>query len=122
MSDPAFFEDLFAPFARISTRRMFGGIGLYRDGLMFGLVADDVVYLKSDSEADPTFVAAGAEPFVYEAGGGKRAVMSYRRLPDEGYEDPDALVRWARVAWAAALRASAKKSRKPVGERTKKPR
>jgi len=32
----------------VSIRRMFGGAGLYREGTMFAVVADDVAYLKVD--------------------------------------------------------------------------
>ena len=44
----AHLEDLFAPLGAIKIRRMFGGAGLYCGGLMFGLVFDDVLYLKAD--------------------------------------------------------------------------
>ena len=90
---------------------MFGGQGIYRDGLMFGLVADGDVYLKADGEAAALFGAAGSEPFRYEKAG-RAVTMSYYRLPDQALDDPDALVRWAGIAFECARRAGAAK-RKP---------
>jgi len=104
---------------------MFGGYGIYRDGLMFALVADDVLYLKVDAGNRADFESAGSEPFAYETrarpapmarGAGRprrsttaprrtRVVMSYWRAPDEALERPDAMLGWARSAFAAALRA-----------------
>lgn len=92
---------------------MFGGAGIYADGLMFALVADEVIYLKVDAQNDPDFEREQLPPFTYLARNNKRAVMSYRRMPDRLYDDPEELVRWARDALSAARRAQ-----KPVSART----
>lgn len=84
---------------------MFGGAGIYADGVMFALVADDVIYLKVDAQNEPDFEREGLPPFTYLAKNNKRAVMSYRRMPDRLYDDPDELARWAREALSAARRA-----------------
>ncbi len=102
--DPDSIRDLFQAFGPVSVRRMFGGAGLYADGVMFGLVADGVIYLKTDDEIAGVFEQEGLEPFVYTAAGGKRAVMSYRRMPDRLYDDPDELKLWASRSLAAANR------------------
>ncbi len=83
---------------------MFGGAGIYRDGVMFALVAGGEVYLKCDSQTAPRFGEAGCRPFVYEKDG-KTIETSYRRLPDEAADDPEFLRFWADLAWQAALRA-----------------
>lgn len=106
--DPEHIGELFAAFGPVTVRRMFGGAGLYADGVMFGLVADDLIYLKTDDETSPSFVAEGMEPFSYAGRNGRRVMMSYWRLPDRLYDDPDELARWAREAFAAARRAAAR--------------
>ena len=73
-----FLEDLFAPVGGVRLRRMFSGHGVYRDGLMFALVSDGVVYLKADATSRPAFEAEGAGPFRYVAKG-KTVALSRRR-------------------------------------------
>src|SRR5690606_24685238 len=81
-------RDLFSAFGSVSVRRMFGGAGLYAGATMFALVADGVIYLKAGPANTGDFEREGLEPFTYIAGNGKRAVMSYRRMPDRLYDDP----------------------------------
>jgi DNA transformation protein len=102
-------RELFACFGPVSVRRMFGGAGIYSDGVMFALVADGAIYLKSDEQSAPEFEREGLQPFSYAARNGKRAVMSYRRMPDRLYDDPEELAVWARAALAAAHRSSQRK-------------
>lgn len=89
-------------------RRMFGGHGIFCDGVMFALIADEVLYLKVDAETKAAFVEAGCEPFTYDKGG-KPVEMSYMTVPDPATEDADELRPWAHLALAAANRAQAKK-------------
>lgn len=91
---------------------MFGGAGLYRDGVMFGLVSDGEIFLKCDAEIEARFRAAGCRPFAYKKDG-KQVSMSYWSLPSEALDDGDALKLWADLAFQAALRAPKAKSRKP---------
>jgi DNA transformation protein len=93
----------------VSVRRMFGGAGVYADGVMFGLVADDTLYLKADDETKSGFEAEGLAPFVY-AGSGGTVAMSYWRIPERLLDDPDEMVDWARTALGVARRAAAAKS------------
>jgi DNA transformation protein len=105
----AYAVELLATVGRVAARRMFGGYGLYCDGTMFALIADDVLYLKADDGNRGAFERAGATPFVYEANG-KRTVMSYFRAPDEALESREVAAPWARSAYAAALRARGAKA------------
>lgn len=89
----------------VSLRRMFGGAGIYCDGVMFALVADDVVYFKVDDENRPAFEAESLPPFSYETRNGRTVIASFRRAPDRLLDDADELVEWARRAVAAAHRA-----------------
>lgn len=95
--------ELMEPIGPITWRRMFGGYGLYRDGVMISLVADDEVYLKVDAETLPRFEAAGCEPFTYEKNG-KAMQMSYWKAPEEIFDDPEAMEEWGKLAFGAALR------------------
>lgn len=121
-SDPARFDDLFAPFGKILVRRMFGGEGLYRDNVMFGIVFDERIYLKTDEEGRQAFIAEGCAPFVYPMKEGDIISHNYYALPDRLYDDPDELAEWARAAFAAAKNTpAAKKKRKAVKGKAVKP-
>lgn len=114
--------ELLAPLGAVRARRMFGGHGLYCDELFFALIADDKLYLKVDDDARPAFLAAGCEPFVYEAKG-KPMTMSYWTVPADAMESPALMRPWARHALAAALRArAAKPPTKPCKASTPKVR
>jgi len=98
------------PLGGVSARRMFGGWGIYKDGVMFALIAYDQLYLKVDDGNRAAFEARGLQPFTY-TGKGRPIRMSYREAPGEGFDDPDILCDWARAACAAALRARAQQRR-----------
>ncbi len=106
--DPEFIHELFAPFRPVTVRRMFGGAGLFCEGLMFGLVFDGAIYLKVDEASIPEFEREGSKPFVYtrakSPGRIGRASLSYWRLPERLYDDPDELAAWAGRALAIAER------------------
>lgn len=97
-------KELLQGMGAISVRRMFGGHGVFRDKLMFGLIADDVLYLKADAELEPRFRAENLAAFEYNKNG-KLLQMSYFMAPDEFYEDPEVAQLWASLAWDAARRA-----------------
>ena len=88
----------------ISVRRMFGGAGVYAEGVMFGLIAQDVLYLKADSTTAIMYQDEGLGPFVY-AGKTKPIAMSYWRVPERAMDDGDEMVLWARPALEVARRA-----------------
>lgn len=111
----AMIEELLAPLGPVVVKRMFGGGGVFLDGLMFGLVIEDVLYLKADGINRPAFEAEGLAPFVYDKKGGKTTVMSYWRAPERLLDEPEELVAWARDALAASRRAK-------TGTRPKLPR
>jgi len=100
--------ELFGPFGTVVPRRLFGGYGVYLDGLMFAIVSEDSLYLKSDQMNRVEFEQAGCEVFGY-ARKGKRATLNFFRAPEDAMESPELMLPWARTAYAAALRANAKK-------------
>jgi len=96
--------ELFAPLGRLRSKRMFGGVGVYADELMFAFLVDDVLYLRVDALSEARFREAGAEPFTFAMKDGRQVEISYWRAPEEALEDPDAALSWGRLAVEAALR------------------
>ena len=90
-----FVLDLLAPL-RPSARRMFGGVGIMRDGVMFALLADDVMYLRVDEATRTKFEVEGCGPFTYRRAGRRVALGSYYAVPERLYDEPEMLVAWAR--------------------------
>ena len=116
--DAEFIRDLFQPFGAVSVRRMFGGAGLFADGVMFGLVSGGQIYLKADATTATWFERECCGQFEYSTKHGKRALTSYWRLPDRLYDDADELAQWARHAFEVANRAATAKPR--VGKKRMK--
>lgn len=98
-----YLREVFELFGPVTVRKMFGGYGIYHDGLMFALVADDVLYLKADADNRHYFEQEGLGPFVYDKGG-KPVTMSYYQAPDDLMEDREVAATWAARSFEAALR------------------
>jgi DNA transformation protein len=117
----AFAVDLLSGLGRVEARRMFGGAGLYADGVMFGLIDDEVIYLKVDEALRADLAAAGARSWIYTERKGPKAGIpqetSYWSLPDSALDDPEEACAWGRRSLAIAR---ALKAAKPV--RGKRPR
>ena len=100
-----YLKELLGQFGAIEARPMFGGHGIYYQGIMFGLVMDEVLYLKADAVLAPQFEALGLQPFQYQKG--ERLVnLSFYQAPDEIFDDPEEARTWATRAYEAALRTS----------------
>jgi DNA transformation protein len=94
--------DQLSALGEVSARKMFGGAGLYCDGTMFGLIADDVAYLKVDDSNQEDFVKAGSVPFTPYPDKAKTTVMSYYEIPADVLENRDLLAEWAERSLAIA--------------------
>lgn len=105
--------ELLAPLGAVRSRRMFGGHGLYVDGLFVALIALDRFYVKADAETEAHFAAAGCEPFVYE-GQAAPVRTRYWTVPDEAMESASLMAPWARLAIQAAMKAAARKAAKTM--------
>ena len=125
----AFILDLLAPLNPVA-RRMFSGSGLFRDGVMFGLLVRDSLYLRVDTRTRERFEAAGSAPFTYSRAGRMVSIESYFAVPDGLLDQPDELQDWARDAIGAALaahkpkgkgRPSCRSSRSPTKSRPPPP-
>ena len=113
-ADSAFVErvvNLLLPLGPVQPRRMFGGWGLFLDGVMFALIARDRLHLKADRETKDRFAAAGSRPFSYQ-GRSRPVEMSYWLAPDGSLAAPEALLPWAHLAVEAATRNQARKPRR----------
>ena len=99
-----YLHELFHLFGPIRARKMFGGYGIYHQGLMFALVDDEVLYLKTDAENIHFFTELELPAFEYQKQG-KVTRMSYYQAPDNIFEDPDEAALWAARSFQAALRA-----------------
>lgn len=108
----AYIEDLVAPLGHVGTRRMFGGLGVFYRGLMFALIANDVLHFKVDERNRPDYEAAGMEPFSYQRKGKRATLGSYWQVPVDVLDAEDEFLIWARGAADAALRADAAKRTK----------
>lgn len=104
----AFVEEQLAPLGPVTIRAMFGGAGVYSDGVMFALIADDELYFKADETTVPDFEAEGCGPFTYESKG-KPIRMSYWKCPERLFEDPDEMADWARRAIAIAAKGKSRR-------------
>ncbi len=91
----------FSEWGEVSARKMFGGAGLYREGVMFGLIADDVAYLKVDDSNRKDFERAGAGPFTFVEKG-KTITMSYYEIPADVLENPSVLAEWSQRSFNIA--------------------
>jgi DNA transformation protein len=120
--DPDFIHELFSQFRPVTVKRMFGGAGIYAEGLMFALVFDDAIYLRVDATGVADFESEGSKPFVYplakSPGRVHRPSRSFWRLPERLYDDPDELAVWAGRALAIAER---RKAAPPVRAKKKPP-
>lgn len=108
----AYLEEMFQVLPGSSARRMFGGVGVFRHGLMYALSLDDGrICLKADEKTIPDFEAEGCEPWQYERNG-KVMDMGYWQMPERLADDPDELKTWAEKAFDVAIRADERKSPK----------
>ncbi|MDA1316638.1 MAG: TfoX/Sxy family protein [bacterium] len=98
-------QDLLHHIPGISSRAMFGGYGIYKDGLIFGLIADDELYFKVDELNKSGYEKAGSTPFIYQRGSHPKTAMPYWKVPADVMEDRELIVVWVDKSVAASRRA-----------------
>ncbi len=89
-------------FGQVTAKYMFGGVGLYLEGLFFALISNDILYFKVDESNQPDFEAAGMGPF--RPYGDKSYAMKYYEVPADVLEERETLRVWADRALAVARR------------------
>jgi len=101
----AFVVDQLSELVDVTAKAMFGGVGIYCNGVFFGVIARDVLYFKTDEVTRPAYLRLGMKPFVPY--GRKRGdQFRYYAVPLDVLESPPALAQWARESVAAAVRLS----------------
>jgi DNA transformation protein len=109
--------ELLVPLGPVSARRMFGGVGLFLNGTMFGLIARDELYLKVGDTNRAAFEAAGEAPFSYATKDGTHTITSYWRCPPDLLDGSETFRDWARGAVEAAAAATRGKPKRGRGRR-----
>ncbi|MBL8065003.1 MAG: TfoX/Sxy family protein [Chthonomonadaceae bacterium] len=94
----------------VTHRKMFGGIGLYCGGPVFGIVDNDHLFFKVDSESVAPYDEAGSDMWMYDPAVGP--IPKYREVPRFVLADPDTLGKWIDAAAAAAIRLDSEKKPK----------
>lgn len=103
-----YINDLLSPHGRIMIKRMFGGHGVYCDGLFIAILSGETLYFKADEASRQAFEDAGCARFTYSRAG-QTASLGFYAAPAEAMESPALIKPWARLAAQAALAAQAKK-------------
>ncbi|MGJ4931460.1 TfoX/Sxy family protein [Bradyrhizobium sp. HKCCYLS2038] len=106
-----YLRDQFIPLGAIATRRMFGKTGVFIDGAMLGVVADNTLYFRVDDDNRSMFAEAQQHPPLSYIKNGIKIDLAFWRAPDRLFDDPEEFIRWARAALAAALRVAARRSK-----------
>ena len=113
-----FVKDHLAGLGHIVSRRMFGGVGLWADGVMFALIDDETVFLKTDEALRAAMRAEGAVAWLYSnAKEPWPRETSCWSLPEAAQDDPDEAVMWARRALGSAKALQAVKPPKRAAKR-----
>jgi len=104
-------EDVFCGVPDTTIRRMFGGVGLFRHGLMWGLaLSDGRIAFKADAETSSAYIAEGQEEWSHSnKKSGGAAKTGYWYIPEWLLDDDQALHDWANTAFDVAVRADQKK-------------
>ncbi|HEX4183761.1 MAG TPA: TfoX/Sxy family protein [Caulobacteraceae bacterium] len=96
-------QETFAGLGVVTIKRLFGGKGVYFQGLIVGIVMRGELLLKADAETAPAFEAAGAVQWTYDGRGEKVVRMPYWNVPAEAFDDQERMADWVKLAYRAAL-------------------
>jgi DNA transformation protein len=114
-----YINDLLSAHGRILVKRMFGGHGVYCDGLFIAILSDETLYFKADEVSRQTFENAGCTRFSYSSAG-KTATLNFYAAPAEAMESPTFIKPWARLAIEAALRKQSDNQAHPASPKPKR--
>jgi DNA transformation protein len=103
-----FLREQLAPLGHVTLRRMFGKSGVFCDGVMLGMVTDNTLYLQVDDQNRETFREAKSAPPLNYRKRGTTIDLSFWRVPERLFDEPDELIAWAQAALAAARRVATK--------------
>lgn len=112
-----FLREQLRPLGHVTMRRMFGKTGVFFDGVMIGMVADDTLFFRVDDQNRGAFAEAQAFPPLNYEKKGATIDLSFWRAPERLLDDPEELMTWARSALAAARRVAAQRRRTTPGRK-----
>jgi DNA transformation protein and related proteins len=115
-----FLREQLAPLGLVTLRRMFGKTGVFCDGVMFGMVTDNMLYLRLDGRNRAAFEEALSSPLLSYEKKGVPIDLAFCRAPERLFDEPDELVTWARLALAAARRVAAKRKKTAPGQKSRR--
>jgi len=95
-------QDQLSSFGDFETKKMFGGVGFFKDGIMFGMIGNGVLRLKVDAHNQALYEQHGMTALTSD---GKKKRMPYWQVPETILEDSNELKKWAAQSFEAALRA-----------------
>jgi len=98
-----FIMEKLSPIGEIKSRAMFGGYGIFYEGMMFALISEDVLYFKVNDSNPDTYKNAGSRPFPHG--------ISYWEVPTEVLEDTTKLYEWSGISIEITREAAKKKRR-----------
>ena len=91
--------DLLTGLDGVSSKPMFSGWGVYRNGKIFGIIIEDRLCLKGNEKTSEVFEAAGGEQFEYEKKSHPKPVkLPYWSVPEEVLEDRERFMEWVDLA------------------------
>lgn len=96
--------DILSSFNGIKFRKMFGGYGIYKDNIFFGIISDDILYFKVDESNRSMYELRGSKQFTYERKDRKKIAMSYWEVPADILENRNELALWTQNAFETARR------------------
>jgi DNA transformation protein len=97
--------ELFESLGKVTVKRLFGGKGIYCDGVIIAIVLRGELLLKGDDEIAPAYEAAGSRRWVYtHSRHGREVAMPYWTAPESALDDADEMAVWASKAYEAGLR------------------
>jgi len=103
------FLDLLAPLGGVEAKRMFGGHGIMKQGIMFALEYRGRLFIKTDEMNRACFVEAGCEPFNPHGPKRRKVILPYFEPPESAFISPQKMKPWALLGWEAAQRAYQKR-------------
>ena len=98
-------RELLEPLGSVVFRKMFGGLGIFRHGLMFAVcTSEEIVALKADESTIPEFKEENCVEWMPHQKGRKPISMGYWQVPERLLEEPEEMLGWAEKAFEAAVR------------------
>ena len=117
-----FVLDQLSGLSGVESRRMFGGVGLYYDGLFFGAIDDDMLYLRVDESTRPMYVERGSTPLRPVASKPDMVTEAYYQVPGEILDDPELMHAWSQRAIAVVRANPSKKKKVTTAKRRSAPK